>query len=404
MPGGHIPISRRHRTVSYSLYARNSLGRRVRNQFRSRLPKTAVLVSVAALTFLIFSPSTKTEAHVSKPNKQTIIHLETVSALNKRGVMQPPENTPKVITTASVTHAASASGSTAGKPSWVNYPLYVDPTNEAAAYVASNPSVKGASYISRMAKTPVAQWFGDWNQDVQSDVNSYVSAAAAVNSVPQLAIYNIPNRDCGGYSVGGANSITTYTQWVQRVAAGIGNRRAVIILEPDALGALDCLPSSEQNDRTQSIAQAVTILKKNPLTAVYIDAGTPVWQPADVMATRLKAANVASADGFSINVSYFASTAQNQAYGNKLSALIGNKHYVIDTSRNGGNHAVIGMQCNPSFASFGNTPTTNTGSPLNDALLWVKIPWESDGPCNGSPGPGQPYWDYAIQLAQNANW
>ncbi|MDN5274769.1 MAG: hypothetical protein JWP06_670 [Candidatus Saccharibacteria bacterium] len=49
-------------------------------------------------------------------------------------------------------------------------------------------------------------------------------------------------------------------------------------------------------------------------------------------------------------------------YGDKLSSLIGYKHYVIDTSRNGGNHAVTGMQCNPSFASFGDTPTTKTDS------------------------------------------
>jgi endoglucanase len=62
------------------------------------------------------------------------------------------------------------------------------------------------------------------------------------------------------------------------------------------------------------------------------------------MASRLKAANVAAADGFSINVSYFASTAQNRSYGDQLSGLIGYKHYVIDTSRNGANHAVTGMQ------------------------------------------------------------
>jgi endoglucanase len=122
------------------------------------------------------------------------------------------------------------------------------------------------------------------------------------------------------------------------------------------------------------------------------------------MAQRLTAANIAAADGFSLNISYFASTAQNRAYGDQLSSLIGYKHYVIDTSRNGGNNAVTGMQCNPPFASFGQTPTTTTGSALNDALLWIKIPWESDGACNGSPGPGQEYWSYAIQLAQNAGW
>lgn len=290
------------------------------------------------------------------------------------------------------------------KPAWVSMPLYVDPMNGAAQYIATNPSAPGAGYIARMAQTPVAQWFGDWNTNVENDARSYVSAAAATGSVPVLVLYNIPLRDCGGYSVGGATSVAAYTQWAQRVAAGIGNRTAVVVLEPDALGAVDCLPASAQQDRYRSIAQAVTILKKNSQTSVYIDAGTPVWQSTTTMAERLRTANVAAADGFSLNVSYFASTAQNRTYGDQLSSLIGYKHYVIDTSRNGGNHAVTGMQCNPSFASLGETPTTNTGSALNDALLWIKIPWESDGECNGSPGPGMDYWSYAILLAQNAGW
>lgn len=290
------------------------------------------------------------------------------------------------------------------KPAWLYSQLFVDPLNSAAQYLDEHPSVNGSKYIARMAQTPVAQWFGDWNTNTKVDVNTYVSAATAANKVPIVVAYNIPHRDCGGYSIGGASSIDPYTAWVRQVAAGIGNHQAVVVLEPDALGALDCLPPKIRQERIESIAQAVTILKQNVQTYVYIDAGTPVWQPAITMSTRLKAANIAKADGFALNVSYFASTAQNQLYGDQLSALVGYKHYVIDTSRNGGNHQVSGMLCNPSFASFGDTPTTNTGKALNDALLWIKIPWESDGPCNGSPGPGQPYWDYARILAQNAHW
>lgn len=339
----------------------------------------------------------------SLPSSPKSHHSDTVSTHGKYGVTSPPAAAIVAAKTALTVQAATPI-TIPPKPAWVNLPLYTDPTNEAAQYLAANPTATGAAYISRMAQVPVAQWFGDWNTNVQSDVDAYVSAAAAKGSVPQLVLYNIPNRDCGGYSVGGAGGVTGYTQWVQQIAAGIGSRTAVVVLEPDALGALDCLPASAQSDRTQSLAQAVTILKAHTQTAVYIDAGTPVWQPADVMAARLKAANIATADGFSLNVSYFATTSLNRSYGDKLSSLVGYKHYVVDTSRNGGDHAVTGMQCNPSFASFGAAPTTNTGSALNDALLWIKIPWESDGPCNGSPDPGMPYWDYAILLARNAGW
>jgi endoglucanase len=290
------------------------------------------------------------------------------------------------------------------KPAWVNMPLYVDPTNGAATYLAADPTAPGSSIIARLVQMPVANWYGDWNADVRSNVDAYVSAAAIRNEVPVVVAYNIPNRDCGGYSVGGARDVQSYTQWVRQVADGINNRTAVVILEPDALGALDCLPVAQQAERLQALAQAVSILKANSKTAVYIDAGTAAWQPAAVMASRLKQANVAASDGFSLNVSYFAPTLQSRVFGDQLSKLIGYKHYVIDTSRNGGNNNVTGMQCNPSWASFGDTPTTSTGSLLNDALLWIKIPWESDGACNGSPAPGGAYWSYALQLAKNANW
>jgi endoglucanase len=290
------------------------------------------------------------------------------------------------------------------KPSWVNMPLYVDPANTASQYANANPTAEGVDYIRRMGQVPVAEWFGDWNSDVQGAVNSYVSKATTSGAVPAVVLYNIPLRDCGGYSVGGAAGVQVYTQWVQKVVAGIGNRTAVVIVEPDALGALDCLPASAQNDRLQSISQGVALLKTLPKTSVYIDAGTPVWQPAKVMATRLKQANVAQAEGFSLNISYFASTSQNRVYGDSLSSMIGNKHYVIDTSRNGGNNSPTGMQCNPSFASLGQTPTTSTGSARNDALLWIKIPWESDGQCGDSPGPGVGYWSYAISMAIKAGW
>lgn len=366
-----------------------------------------VIFGILTLSFTTVFSTITNGVRVTAPDKP----IATVSTKGKTGSSAPAGVLANDTEADSKKAAPSTSGgstksasSIPAKPGWVNKPLYTDPNNSAAQYVTANPNAEGVGYISRMSKLPVAEWFGDWNTNIRNDVDRYVSAAATAGAVPVVVVYNIPHRDCGGWSVGGAGAISAYTQWVQQVALGIGNRTAVVVLEPDALGALDCLPASIQSERTQSIAQAVTILKANSQTSVYIDAGTPVWQPAKEMAMRLKAANVAAADGFSINVSYFATTASNRLYGDKLSALIGYKHYVIDTSRNGGNNAITGMQCNPSFASLGSTPTTKTGSALNDALLWIKIPWESDGPCNGSPGPGVGYWSYAIQLAQRAGW
>jgi len=39
-----------------------------------------------------------------------------------------------------------------------------------------------------------------------------------------------------------------------------------------------------------------------------------------------------------------------------------------------------------------------------DALLWVKLPGESDGSCNGGPPAGRWWQEIALELARNAAW
>lgn len=368
---------------------------------------SVVLCSFTGTAYMLSGQSrlSTPEPHLSEVDTRPTASARGVSIPAGKAASSQPSKTAGGNKAAVSTSGDVGSITTYPRPAWTTMPLYVDPTNTATGYAKTHPSAPGAGYIARMGQQPVAEWFGDWNGNVTADVNRYVSAAAAAGSVPVLGVYNIPHRDCGGYSIGGSGGIRGYLSWMRQVAAGIGGRTAVVVLEPDALGALDCLPgSSQRQERLQAISQAVDILKRQANTYVYIDAGTPVWQPVSVMSQRLKDANIAKADGFSINVSYFASTAMNQSYGDQLSAAVGYKHYVIDTSRNGGNLAVGGMMCNPAGAALGNAPTTDTKNYLNDALLWIKIPWESDGQCGSSPGPGQPYWSYAVQLAKNAGW
>ena len=222
--------------------------------------------------------------------------------------------------------------------------------------------------------------------------------ASSAGKVAVLVAYNIPDRDCGGYSQGGANNSSDYINWIGAFARGIGDRSAVVILEPDALAGLDCLSSSDQSAREQMLSSAVSVLKSNSNTKVYLDAGNPTWQSTQTMATRLEAANINQADGFSLNVSNFQTTDANVSYGEAISQQVGGKHFVIDTSRNG--NGSNGQWCNPAGAHIGNTPTTQTGNSLVDAFLWVKIPGESDGTCNGGPAAGTWWPQYALSLVQ----
>jgi endoglucanase len=120
------------------------------------------------------------------------------------------------------------------------------------------------------------------------------------------------------------------------------------------------------------------------------------------MASRLRAAGVADAQGFFLNVSNFVSNSENAGYGAQVAALTGGKHFVIDTSRNGLGPAADGDWCNPPGRALGLRPGDYTGVSRQDANLWIKRPGESDGSCHGGPAAGQWWADYALGLAQRA--
>jgi endoglucanase len=257
-----------------------------------------------------------------------------------------------------------------------------------------------ARLMDRIATQPIAQWIGGWTSNVRSHVRTIVSRAAGEGSVPVFVAYNIPHRDCGGYSASGAQSTADgYRSWIREVAAGLSGGRSVVVLEPDAVAQMTCLPATGQQERLALLRDAVALLKAAG-AAVYIDAGNARWVGAADMATRLKSAGIAQADGFSLNVSNFISTSANVAYGEAVSSRVSGKHFIIDTSRNGMGGTSDGQWCNPSGQALGETPTTRTGHRLVDAFLWIKYPGESDGPCNGGPSAGTWWPEYALGLAR----
>lgn len=283
-------------------------------------------------------------------------------------------------------------------------PFWVDPSNpafkQAEAWRSSRPA--DAALMDKIGSGGAAVWLGGWNWDVRSDVNRVTSDAAVAGKIPVLVTYNIPGRDCGQYSSGGASGGDAYKSWIRSVASGIGNNRAMVVLEPDALSQLDCLDASSRSARLALLNDAVDVLSSNPNASVYIDAGHSGWHSATEIASRLNAAGVSKARGFSLNVSNYASTAENTIYGEAVSALTGGKNYIVDTSRNG--NGANGEWCNPRGRALGNRPTTSTGTLHGDAFVWVKRPGESDGTCNGGPNAGEWWSDYALELARNAGY
>ncbi|WP_081448766.1 glycoside hydrolase family 6 protein [Geodermatophilus obscurus] len=299
---------------------------------------------------------------------------------------------PSTTTPAAPTSTAAPAPSTANPLAGMTF----HGPNTGAALAAAQPgrSPEDAAALAQLAGVPTATWLGAWSGDVTAAVRQEVTAARAAGAVPVLVTYNVPGRDCGGYSAGGVDSSAEYLRWVQAVAAGIGTAQAVVVVEPDALALLCGDPAQ----RLSLLRSAVEVLEANAGTHTYLDAGHSTWIDAATMAERLRAAGVTAADGFALNVSNFQTTASNVAYGHQVSSLLGGAHFVVDTSRNGNGPG--SDWCNPPGRALGERPTAQTGQPRVDAFLWVKRPGESDGTCNGGPAPGT-FWDaYAIGLVR----
>jgi endoglucanase len=382
-----------------------------------------------------------------------------------------------------------------------NTQFYVPKPNHGAieqiADLTSSGNKDDADLIQTMIETPQAVWFTKGTpKSVQQDVKNTVKRAAGKKTVPVLVAYNIPFRDCAQFSAGGATSVEEYKAWIDGFAAGIGNEKAIVILEPDGLGIIPwykqfrgtpaqaagyewCQPAEANeataaDERFEMLNYAVDALKAQPNVIVYLDGTHSSWLGSGDAAHRLIQAGVERADGFFLNVSNYRFTEHLVKYGQWISDCIylslnswwqvewcasqyypanpndfstwgltdaaynqafadtgltrnpaEQAHFVIDTSRNGQGPwtppAYPDPQdwCNPPDRGLGLRPTANTGNPLLDAYLWIKIPGESDGECTRGlgpagttvdpewglidPGAGQWFPEMALQLAQNAN-
>jgi endoglucanase len=356
--------------------------------------------------------------------------------------------------------------------------LFVNPystTLEAGQALSGQPRYDA----QLLGSIPSAEWFTKGTPaEVAAAASRYVDAAASVGAMPVLVAYNLPYRDCAQYSAGGALDTAAYEAWIDGLAAGIGDRSATVILEPDGLGIIphyttfegvaewcqpaELDPATAASDRFEQLNYAVDALSALPATSVYLDSVHSGWLNVGDITDRMIKAGVERADGFFLNASNYQFTANLTSYGTWVSScitavtelgkgpgdcanqywnggpsngwvggalsnlgewssdnsdpalntlgieeryatLLGDTEpttgFVIDTSRNGqgpwaapaGVYTDAEDWCNPPDRGLGATPTTDTGNPLVDAYLWIKVPGESDGKCyRGTDGPLDP--------------
>jgi endoglucanase len=376
--------------------------------------------------------------------------------------------------------ASAKSQTGAGRSLDPNTQFYVAKPNQGAieqiVHLILSHDRADARLIREMIEIPQAVWFTSGTpKSVRQDVRNIVQRADDKHTVPVLVAYNVPGRDCAQYSAGGAATGDDYKAWIDGFVAGLGHHKAVVILEPDGLALLptDC-GQPDTYDRVGLINYAAHALLRDPNAAIYLDAGHSAWHSVGDMAARLVAGGVQDVQGFFLNASNYRATDHEVKFGTWISKCIAfannseeggwrlghydycasqyypanpsdfstwhlsdewydanlghavpTAHFVIDTSRNGqgpwippADHPAGDPQdwCNPPDRGLGYRPTANTGQPLVDAYLWVKIPGESDGQCarwtSGpldpvrgiqDPAAGQWFPDMALELVRNAN-
>jgi endoglucanase len=198
--------------------------------------------------------------------------------------------------------------------------------------LVAHRDLKDAALIARMETIPRAVWLnGGSAADAAKQVRQTLLEATLERAVPVFVVYDIPGRDCGGYSAGGAQTTADYDAYIDAVSATLGRARAVVILEPDALANLpsDCGytgvdTAALDTARYAQIGHAIDTFESaaNPGLAVYLDAGNSAWHGVGDMAPRLVQAGVLRTQGFFTNVSNYRPTAQEELYGTWISDCI----------------------------------------------------------------------------------
>lgn len=262
---------------------------------------------------------------------------------------------------------------------------------------------------------PSALWLGDWG-DAASQAHKESAKAAREDKLFCFVLYDVPDRDCGLYSKGGACNVSEYYDWVRGVARGCAESggRGIFILEPDALAQAVSTGKDAAKARREILENAIRELRGAcPKAYIYMDIGNPRWHSPAVILEELREMSVwDKADGVALNVSNSCTTNECYEYGREVTRELGSQvGFVIDTSRNGAGPPLAtgeAQWANPPSLRIGSTGSTTYArekglSKRLHAVLWIKAPGESDGECNGAPPAGH-IWPVGVErLLGNAD-
>jgi endoglucanase len=269
-------------------------------------------------------------------------------------------------------------------------------------------------HLLRIANTAQARWVGSWENDtrVAGLARDVYRKAAESGRIGLIAYQGMRDYPCER----AAADPSLEAAYQARTAAVVqdlpdSGAQAWIVLEPALLQTLDACAGDPRGEWLGDAAQSLAASG----AAVYLDAtGLAGLDPA-IAAATVAELDLEAVAGFSLNSGQHRPTAEQLAWGEAFLAALSAQGVdvgarregadpgqaglglVIDTSRNG--VPLEGEQCNTPDAGIGAAPRL-VGKGVLDALVWIKRPGESDGPCNGGFAVGQFDQAKALELAR----
>ena len=276
----------------------------------------------------------------------------------------------------------------------MNYRFYYPDWNSRKDVCEKHPLIK------EITKQPISFWYGVGPKRTIRKTKKSIQRLLkrAHPCLPTLVIYSIPNRDLGHHSKGGADSDDEYLRFIQEFCNAIGDKSPIVIYEPDCIPHMEQMGFIDGLDRMKLIKASVELLSRTS-AKVYLDIGHPKWLSVPKAVSYLTMCDVHKVRGFALNTSNYYATSTCYKYGKSISQRLKDKHFIIDTSRNG--NGANKDHFNPYGRAIGQTPTTDTCDEIVDAYLWVKVPGESDGRVNGGPKAGRFSHNLALDLINN---
>ena len=293
------------------------------------------------------------------------------------------------------------------------------------AYRFASRGIK--ALLAPVALKPRAMWLGYWDPTSQVRAVTAATVAASQNGNPtvltQFVTFELNPWEKQAAS--GSWNVSADEAWYRNMAAGIGNARAMVIVQADLPFAHTTLSTAPERIDTY----AVRTLSTRPHTTVYIDGGTRGWYDAEQDASLLIRNGIRYARGFALDDTDYDPTADDDEFGARVVAKLAKlgvpgKHFIVDTDENGqpygpdqlrpGTRINLAPICHRQLQTVcqrtGIPPTTNVTSPrwdlgaaaskaaklYCDGYVWSGRPWDIDA--------GPFVRQYALWLAANGEY